>query len=116
MTGFITKKRRFHCRVTITNTDMRLLNWVKEKVPFFYIHKLSLYSPKHKQGYVAVIGKRHEIYAFLRAISPYMVIKKERANKLVDLIRDRIVSGRLLSDEVVSRALEFRAYNKRGPQ
>ena len=114
ITGYVTKRRRFHSRITISNTDLALMDWIKGKVNFFHIYKSSHYSNKHKQGYVAQIGNRYEIYSFLRCVSPYLVIKKERANRLIDLIRDRIVSGKFLSDNVVERAMKFRDYNRKG--
>jgi len=73
---------RGYVRVSVGNTDLRLIGWLYEH---FEGHVTSRPKQKqaHKQSYDWVIASNKAI-EFLKTVIPYMVIKKERSQYLVE--------------------------------
>ena len=73
---------RYYTQVFIVNTDKNILKWIET---FFVgtMHKKKKYNIKHRQGFVFYI-RGNETPLFLKAILPYLKIKKEQAKLVLD--------------------------------
>ena len=67
--------------VMIAQSDMRLMLWLKDKIPFG-----TIYGKQGKKAfeYKWETNKRADVYTFLTTIQPYLVIKKEQVDILID--------------------------------
>jgi len=71
-------------QVTITNTELRLLEWVSKVTGYGKIITRSRREPHHKVAYVWVVGKTEKCLNFLREIRPYLLVKHRQADLILD--------------------------------
>jgi hypothetical protein len=77
--------------VQVANTDKALMDWIKEK---FTVTGLSVvyrnrHNPKWKDVYQLYIQGILNVYAVLTAIEPYLIIKKDKAKKAIDFLKQK---------------------------
>lgn len=87
------------CQITIANNNKRMLFWVQEKLQCgsIYIHKLPV-ERKHKTQYQWRIAAREQIKKILNAVKPYLIIKKDQAERMIEYIRLKPYRGYRISD------------------
>jgi hypothetical protein len=75
--------------IFIANTDRGVLEWVKKRFikGGLSIHKRKYRNPKYKPLYQFYIHGIKNVYDILRAIIPYLVIKKAQAQKVVKFLK-----------------------------
>lgn len=70
--------------VTITNCDLGVLKWIKEKVGMGYVIKKKFKrDPKHSDAYAWTIRNDAAIN-LLKDLYPYLIIKRERAELIIE--------------------------------
>lgn len=77
----------FHSRVSVKNTDLRLMKWFKSRVGGEWYKDTSKRPENWKDSYVWVYGGIKLKEEFLLAILPYLVIKREQALVLLEFIK-----------------------------
>lgn len=105
--------------VAVSNTDLRLLEWCQRTTGFGHVRKSSRPKAGHKQGYAWEVWSQ-KAGQLLRAVLPYLVIKRGQSELLLSLIestRDGVGRSGLTAQE---RELKIGVYesvkilNKRG--
>ena len=84
--GYYNYRNRHESTCMVTNTDPRIMSWLMLKVG--YGNVCSLKDNHHRRKHVVHhwrIGGRLRVYDFLSAIAPYLIIKKDQAQVLLDL-------------------------------
>jgi len=86
-------------RVKITNQHKGLLEAIKEK----YGGRLCL-KKNQKECWDLIIYTKQEIMLILKDILPYLIVKKEIATKLFELLKQRKkqYQGKRLSEEIIN--------------
>ena len=76
------KNRGRRITVSVSNTDMKMINWMKENFGGnIYEDNNAKYG--WKACYQLQIRKTKDIYKLLKAVSPYLITKKEKAKELI---------------------------------
>lgn len=102
----------FNLMVTITNTDHRVMKWLKDKLT---IGKISPKQKTHnKPAWTWQIRNSHDAFEFLQIILPYLVIKKDQADLLLSLLDaeqkiPRIRGQKRISDELLTQRFKLAA-------
>jgi len=83
--------------ISISNTDRKVLEWIASKVnrarwikKFVHVYKQPGRNPQHRDFYVLDISSRLRLEPLLKAILPYLQIKKKRAQVLLEFYEARI--------------------------
>jgi len=88
--SFIVWKDKYHnhvgYRLTITNTDPKLHEWLRKRLGFGAIRKLEQKNRKHRTGYYFAICRSSELELLLREIKDFLVVKREHAECMLRLI------------------------------
>jgi hypothetical protein len=73
--------RTFFLQITIVNTNITLLEWMKKKFGCGYLtsQSKSKAHPKNKQSYSLEVS-RMKAYEILLRVFPYLIVKKPQAN------------------------------------
>jgi hypothetical protein len=91
-------KEYFYSRavVTIANTSYSLLDYLKslEIGGFSYDRRR---VPRYKQVFQWCLASILSVYSFLKAILPYLVIKKSKAEEVIKWIEDNKMKGALFA-------------------
>lgn len=75
-------------RITVANTDRKILDWCKEKFGG-NINNLCLpINPKHSPAWKWIICKSSDVLDFLKIVYPYMIVKKEQAKIVIDYLNE----------------------------
>jgi hypothetical protein len=86
----VLKGRTLVPKVSITNTDEAVLEWVKEKVGGS-ISKISARAwRKQSTGHQHVIASKRRVLPLLEAILPYLKIKRDRAELMIEWCKSRL--------------------------
>jgi hypothetical protein len=84
--GFIINKKRRRekvaPRVRVTNTDLKLINWLKREFGG-YIGCVNRLETEYKPCYEWIITGEQNIKPLLHAILPYLIIKRENAEEIL---------------------------------
>jgi hypothetical protein len=85
-------ERVWIARLHIVTTDILLVNWLKDKIGVgsYYQERRKKPRPNHKQVYVFVISAILDLYAVLKAISPFLIIKKAKALECIEDLEYKI--------------------------
>jgi len=125
ITEIYDKKRDYYgygCRIHITNTNLKVLEFIKNYTELGKIHleKQSKFE-QYKAVYVWYISHRKDIKEFLNIIIEHLIIKKEKANlmlEFVNLLENRnFIDRKLILDERIERECiykEMKELNKKG--
>ena len=106
---------RLGVRVCVVNTNFMLLRWLRDHLGLGSIRLQSKpKSQRHKQAYKFVVDNRFQVHGLLRAILPYLVIKRPQAIELMELIKLRVGQGLHISPEVTAGVNRFRVLNAKG--
>ena len=84
--GLYNSRNRHESTVMITNTDPRLMLWIKDKIGYGCI--ATIRNSYHRRKHVVHhwrICNRPRVKDFLEAIIPYLIVKKDQAELLLSL-------------------------------
>jgi len=84
--GYYSFRGRHEATVMITNTDPRIMSWLMNHIGYGNVH--SAKAAYHRRKHVVHhwrISNRPRVFDFLVAISPYLIIKKDQAELLLNL-------------------------------
>lgn len=71
--------------VVIANNDLRALEAIQKEIGG-RIYRRKRYSPRHRQGYVLSIAGRKKVRALLEVLLPYLIVKREAAERCLRAI------------------------------
>lgn len=75
--------------IEVGNTDFRLIQWLTKEIGGDFKVK-SETRPNHKTAYVWYIRLTMDILNILKSTMPYLIIKKENAQKLLNFCEQRL--------------------------
>ncbi len=110
----------FTPRLNITNTDLRLMKWLQNKLGNkglnVYIHKAKVVPRGWKQRYTFQVSGPASIYAVLMQIYPYLILKKEQAKLAMDFASTRLglVKGTPYEEDYMPVYNRLRELNRKG--
>ena len=102
------RRNRHEVTVGIVNTDPRVHAWLREKFGCGSVRP----STKNRNNHVAYswrIAGRTRIEPFLNAILPYLIIKKEQAQCLLDLWSKELTPKMRITDDVFAQRSQVEA-------
>jgi hypothetical protein len=103
----------------VANTDLPLMNWLVEATGLGTVKPRKRHSPKHKQAYDWYLWSI-QAYQFLKAISPYLKQKKQRATIAMSFMEKHSTHKGYLTPEEANAQVavydEMKILNKRGPK
>ena len=71
--------------LSITNTSPQLIAWLNEKLRGRCYNTVTAHTnPKHRTKYEWILAGNRQVMAFLKDIAPYLVIKREQAELLMN--------------------------------
>jgi len=84
--GYYNFRQRHESTVMITNSDPRVMNWIMDKIRYGNVHtvKKSYARRKHVVHHWRICGKPR-VKDFLETIVPYLIIKRDQAELLLNL-------------------------------
>lgn len=113
--------------VSITNTDMRLLDAIKDTIPNqIYVHirkphrKESIKRQYHKDSFTVFIANYASVQFVINKVMPYLILKKERGQLVLDFIKLRFMHKEkkgyytLCGDDVYAIYKKVRDLNRKG--
>lgn len=81
-------KNRYEATLSITNTDPRIMDWIKVRIDYGNFVNYTKQDASGRRKHVAHvwrINNKPRVKDFLEAITPYLVIKREQAELLLNL-------------------------------
>lgn len=116
------KNIRYYCSVTVTNTNNKIMEWLKENITEIKYYIVNDKKSKYKNAKPVHIWKltSHDNILFvLEKILPYLVIKKEQAINMIKFIKHRKYKkgqkyGHPYTEEDHERYFINKKLNKRG--
>lgn len=75
-------RSKFNSRLYVVNTDIKVIQWLKNTFGGLTYKRNSLKNPQWKTRYEWIIEKA-KIDSFCKKIIPYLIIKKEHANIMI---------------------------------
>ena len=73
------KYPRLHPVICFTNTDLKVLDWICEKLEdsgiSYYRQTFKRQSPKHKDRHVVEVKRHHSVYRLAVLLIPYTILK-----------------------------------------
>ena len=124
--GVCNKRSAFTPRVTIANSDIRMVIKIVELALSLgcnvYVNKKGLSHMAKRDVWAVQINKFDSVVKFLEAVIPYMITKKEIAIAMVKFLKLRITKlhiscnneGRKYTDDEIEIAMACRKLNSRG--
>lgn len=86
--GYYDYRNRHESTVMITNTDPRVMNWLLEKIGYGTVSTIrNTYNRRKHVVHHWRISNKPRVTDFLEAIQPYLIIKKDQADLLLNLWR-----------------------------
>lgn len=84
--GYYDFRQRHESTVMITSADPRIMSWIIEKIGYGNVHtvKKAYDRRKHIVHHWRICG-RPRVLDFLEAITPYLIIKRDQAELLLNL-------------------------------
>ncbi len=93
--------------ISISNTDINILNWVLKMVGLGKIVPHKVYSENHRQGFTYRIVAR-EAMMLLKQISPYLLTyKKERAKMVIKSLEKLTLRNGKYPPEMLEKKRKF---------
>lgn len=115
-----THRRRYVTRLTISNTNLALLEAIRAFVGGGHIYPMKQQQSHHTPAWQYVIQDRATLKRVLLAVHPHLIIKKAQAAALIQFLQhDDAASRESLVDYVASlnrRPRKPLAFNKTYPQ
>lgn len=103
----------FCAALTIVNTNFEIINWLKNKIGGTCV-KHKVYNIHHKPCYHLKITSKPILLGLLEKIYPYLIVKKEQAKVVIDLLKTRdLVHNKIGEKEYLAKAI-LNKLNKRG--
>jgi len=85
------KWNRVKCEIIFTNTSKELMDWLSEKLNL-RVHERRHSNPRWKTCYHAKVSNMYECLLLLKALLPYLIIKKKQAEEAIKLIEDYLTT------------------------
>jgi hypothetical protein len=101
--------------VTIANTNMIFLTYISRITGIGIINPQPRQNPKHKLGFVWK-PRKHEMQEFLETIQPYLIIKRDQCEIVLEFLRRKWSWPLTDEDNTLRRVMlaEMTELNKRG--
>lgn len=74
-------------RITVTNTSIELIQWLKHNFGGRYCASVNRHPEKWKTVYTWTISK-YKVASILPKIYPFLIVRKERAKELINYLVD----------------------------
>lgn len=107
-------------QLTITNTDLPLVEWVREVTDCGKIIRRTPRHPHHKPAYVWSVGKTDKCLSLLQELRPYLRVKRRQADLLLTRYKASTPRNGKYAAAVLTRKLklvaDIRALNLRCSQ
>ena len=79
-------------KLAVTNTDIGLLDWLKKRIGAgAYYHKNITKADHHQKCYHFVVSAIRDVLDILKAIEPYVIIKKEKVLYGIKILEAKLV-------------------------
>lgn len=82
-------RERYTPCITIVNTNKEIIEWINGKIPYFNLH-VSTRPKNHKDMYIIETRKQMPIKYILQMMIPYLKVKKEQAELMLEYINNRL--------------------------
>ncbi len=79
--------------LSISNTDLNVLEWIKNKLKEGTIYEKIRYSSNWKQCYVWRTAAHKVVYSILIKMLPYLKIKRDKAIKSITFIQNKEIKS-----------------------
>jgi hypothetical protein len=76
-------QNHYYFEVIVTNTDIKLINWLKETTGLGSVSKDKPSKLSKKPCYRWSVRRKEEVLQLLKQIAPYLICKKEKAEKVL---------------------------------
>jgi len=90
ITLYYTKQGYFAPSVNVCMTSFECISFLQNTTNMGTISRRKLREMHNKQQYVWVVAKRFDIYLLLKALCPYLILKKGHAELLLEFVERRI--------------------------
>ena len=83
------KYNRFETELRVTNTNLDVLTWIARTTQVGVIGKSKKMKEYHTQCYYWTVRTRKQVQGLLTQLLPFMIIKQERARRILELIEEK---------------------------
>jgi hypothetical protein len=102
--GYYDFRERHESTVMITNADPRVMNWLVEKIGYGNVHTVrKAYARRKHVVHHWRISNKPRVYDFLEAISPYLIVKKDQVELLLNLWKSEKPGKNKITGELKAR-------------
>lgn len=102
--GYYDFRQRHESTVMITNADPRLMNWLLEKVGYGNVHTVrKAYQRRKHTVHHWRISNKPRVRDFLEAVVPYLIIKRDQAELMLNLWNGEGPKRNAITAEVKAR-------------
>lgn len=99
--GYYDYRKRHESTVMITNADPRIMTWILEKIGYGCVTTIrKAYDRRKHIVHHWRISNRPRVKDFLEAIVPYLIIKKDQAELLLELWKVEKSSRNMITSTV----------------
>jgi hypothetical protein len=78
------KNGAVYVAIQIANTDMRMIKFLQDKIPYMTMHIVHRERKEHKECYQLYIRRQRAVVYFLHLLLPYLVSKKDKASSVLN--------------------------------
>ena len=100
--GCITTGGGYTFRLTLSNTDKRVLDWFQSNFGGTINNQHLPANPNHNIAWKWIVAKRSEVLLLLETFEPYLISKKDQAQAAITFLQKynfEVRSGRKVSEE-----------------
>ena len=102
--GYYDFRNRHECTAMITNADPRVMSWLLNKVGYGNVHTVrKAYTRRKHTVHHWRICSRPRVQEFLETIYPYLIIKRDQAEILLNLWKIEHPKKNAITPEVKAR-------------
>jgi len=76
-------------RISISNTCRHLIDWLIQRMPHATIREITYTNSRYKTRWDVLISGDLPVYFLLRAVLPYLIVKRSRAEEAIREIEER---------------------------
>ena len=84
--GCITTSPKTNFRLTISNTNKEILDWIKKNFGGNINNQHLPKNPKHNTSWKWITTKRTDVLRILELIYPYLIVKKKQAKLIINYL------------------------------